>query len=219
MDARYPKRYQCAKVVVQLSPLNKRGASDMKITTIGVGLAKEVFQIHDVDEHGKTMLRKQLRRNKMTKFFANLEPCLISMEACGSSHHWAIKIGEFGHTVKLMSPQFVTPYVKTNNPRAKRGGKAAKRGISKEQIPVLVVRDRYGETADCIMNGTNAEQIGAALMPLLNKNVILCTDGVLAHFQIAKHEKFVHRQSILPPASKLPTISFIFKTSMFMITD
>ena len=64
--------------------------------------------------HGKAVLRKQLRRSEMAKFFANLEPCLIGMEACGSSHHWARKLGEFGHTVKLMSPQFVKPYVKTN---------------------------------------------------------------------------------------------------------
>jgi transposase len=86
----------------------------MKITTIGIDLAKEVFQIHGVDRHGKTVLRKQLRRSEMAKYFVNLEPCLIGMEACGSSHHWARKLGEFGHTVKLMSPQFVKPYVKTN---------------------------------------------------------------------------------------------------------
>ncbi len=86
----------------------------MKITTIGIDLAKEVFQIHGVDEHGKAVLRKQLRRSKMAGFFANLEPCLIGLEACGSSHHWARKLGEFGHTVKLMSPRFVKPYVKTN---------------------------------------------------------------------------------------------------------
>ena len=86
----------------------------MKITTIGIDLAKEVFQVHGVDVHGKAMLRKQLRRSEMAKFFANLEPCLIGMEACGSSHHWARKLGELGHTVKLMSPQFVKPYVKTN---------------------------------------------------------------------------------------------------------
>jgi len=86
----------------------------MKITTIGIDLAKEVFQVHGVDEHGKTVLRKQLRRNKMANFFANLEPCLVGMEACGSSHHWARKLGEFGHTIKLMPPQFVKPYVKTN---------------------------------------------------------------------------------------------------------
>ena len=86
----------------------------MKITTIGIDLAKEVFQIHGVDEYGKAVLRKQLRRGQMAEFFANLGPCLIGLEACGSSHHWARKLGEFGHTVKLMSPQFVKPYVKTN---------------------------------------------------------------------------------------------------------
>jgi len=86
----------------------------MKITTIGIDLAKEVFQIHGVDEHGKVVLRKQLRRSEMAKFFTRLEPCLIGMEACGSAHHWARKLMEFGHTVKLMAPQFVKPYVKTN---------------------------------------------------------------------------------------------------------
>lgn len=86
----------------------------MKITTIGIDLAKAVFQVHGVDVHGKAVLRKQLRRSEMAKFFANLEPCLIGIEACGSSHYWARKLSEFGHTVKLMSPQFVKPYVKTN---------------------------------------------------------------------------------------------------------
>lgn len=91
----------------------------MKITTIGIDLAKEVFQIHGVDAHGKAVLRKQLRRGEMAKFFANLEPCLIGMEACGGAHYWARKLEEFGHTVKLMAPQFVKPYVKTNkNDRA-----------------------------------------------------------------------------------------------------
>lgn len=86
----------------------------MKITTIGIDLAKEVFQIHGVDSRGKVLLRKQLRRNEMAKFFANIEPCLIGMEACGSSHHWARQISQYGHTVRLMAPQFVKPYVKTN---------------------------------------------------------------------------------------------------------
>jgi transposase len=66
----------------------------MKITTIGIDLAKEMFQVHGVDAHGKAALRKQLRRSEMMKFFANLEPCLIGMEACGSSHHWARKEAE-----------------------------------------------------------------------------------------------------------------------------
>jgi len=86
----------------------------MKITTIGIDLAKVVFQIHGVDERGKVALRKQLKRAEMSGYFANLEPCLIGMEACGSAHHWARKLEGYGHTVKLMAPQFVKPYVKTN---------------------------------------------------------------------------------------------------------
>lgn len=90
----------------------------MNITTIGLDLAKDVFQVHAADAQGKTVLRKQLRRSEMAKFFANLKPCLIGMEACGGAHHWARKLEEFGHTVKLMAPQFVKPYVKTNKNNA-----------------------------------------------------------------------------------------------------
>lgn len=86
----------------------------MKITTIGIDLAKEVFAVYGVDHRGKAVLRKQLKRNEMAKFFANLEPCRIGMEACGSAHHWARKLQNMGHTVTLMAPQFVKPYVKTN---------------------------------------------------------------------------------------------------------
>ena len=86
----------------------------MKITTIGIDLAKVVFQIHGVDERGKVAVRKQLKRAELSSYFANLEPCLIGMEACGSAHHWARKLEGYGHTVKLMAPQFVKPYVKTN---------------------------------------------------------------------------------------------------------
>jgi transposase len=86
----------------------------MKITMTGIDLAKALFQVHGVDKHGKVGLRKQLKRKDVVSFFANLEPCLIGMEACGSAHYWARKLSEFGHTVRLMAPQFVKPYVKTN---------------------------------------------------------------------------------------------------------
>jgi transposase len=86
----------------------------MKITTIGIDLAKNVMQIHGVDGRGKTVLKRQLKRAQMAAYFANLEPCLIGMEACGSAHHWARKLEKLGHTVRLMAPQFVKPYVKTN---------------------------------------------------------------------------------------------------------
>jgi transposase len=86
----------------------------MKITTVGIDLAKNVFQVHAIDERGKVLVKKQLRRDQMAVFFTNLAPCLIGMEACGSAHHWARKIQAMGHTVRLMAPQFVKPYVKTN---------------------------------------------------------------------------------------------------------
>jgi len=86
----------------------------MKITTVGVDLAKIVFQIHGVDARGNAVLRKQLKRTEMLSFFANLPPCLIGMEACASAHHWARKLIALGHEVKLMAPQFVKPYVKSN---------------------------------------------------------------------------------------------------------
>lgn len=86
----------------------------MKITTVGIDLAKNVIQVHGVDERGKPVLKKALKRDQVAAFFANLPLCRIGMEACGSAHHWARKLASYGHTVKLMAPQFVKPYVKTN---------------------------------------------------------------------------------------------------------
>jgi transposase len=86
----------------------------MKVTTVGIDLAKNVFQLHGVNEWGKPIIKKQLKRNQVAEFFVNLPPSLIGMEACASAHHWARKLRGMGHTVKLMAPQFVKPYVKTN---------------------------------------------------------------------------------------------------------
>lgn len=84
----------------------------MQITTIGIDLAKNVFQIHGADQRGKAVLRKQLRRDQVAPLFANLPPCLVGIEACSSAHHWARKLQALGHTVRLMAPQFVKPYYK-----------------------------------------------------------------------------------------------------------
>jgi transposase len=81
----------------------------MKITRIGLDLAKSVFQVHGVDAHEKPVLRRQLRRHRMHDFFRNLAPCLIGMEACASSHYWARTLMGMGHTVRLIAPQFVKP--------------------------------------------------------------------------------------------------------------
>ena len=86
----------------------------MKITTVGLDLAKNVFQVHGVNEHGQPALKKQIKRSQVAEFFANLPACLIGIEACGSAHHWARKLQSLGHAVRLMAPQFVKPYVKSN---------------------------------------------------------------------------------------------------------
>ena len=86
----------------------------MNVTTIGIDLAKSVFQVHGVDKDGKMVIQKRLRRSKVLEFFVQLPPCLIGMEACSSAHYWARKLREQGHEVKLMAPQFVKPYVKAN---------------------------------------------------------------------------------------------------------
>ena len=86
----------------------------MNIKRIGIDLAKQVFQLHGVDGQEKAVLRKQLPRAKMLTYFQKLPPCLIGMEACSSAHYWGRELQKMGHTVKLMAPQFVKPYVKSN---------------------------------------------------------------------------------------------------------
>src|SRR5262245_16837042 len=85
-----------------------------EISTIGLDLAKNVFQLHGIDASGRVVLRRQLRRGAVEKFFAQLPPCIVGMEACGSAHHWARVIGRYGHQMRLMPPVYVKPYVKRN---------------------------------------------------------------------------------------------------------
>jgi transposase len=84
----------------------------MQITTVGLDLAKHIFQVHAVDAAGKVAARKRLRRGEVLPFFAGLSRCLIGMEACATSHHWARELAKLGHTVKLMPPAYVKAYVK-----------------------------------------------------------------------------------------------------------
>ncbi len=80
--------------------------------SIGLDLAKSVFQVHAVDEAGKAVVKKALRRSQVVPLFSKLAPCVVGMEACGTSHHWARELADLGHAVKLMPPAYVKPYVK-----------------------------------------------------------------------------------------------------------
>ncbi|WP_034999359.1 IS110 family transposase [Beijerinckia mobilis] len=84
----------------------------MSRLTIGIDLAKNVFQVHGVDAVGQVVIVQRLRRSQFLSYFTKLKPCLIGMEACGSSHHWARELTAMGHEVKLMAPSYVKPYVK-----------------------------------------------------------------------------------------------------------
>jgi transposase len=82
------------------------------ITTVGLDITKSVFQVRGVDAEGKVVIRRQLRRRYILAFFQKLPPCLVGIEACASSHHWSRELKALGHTVRLMPPAYVKPYVK-----------------------------------------------------------------------------------------------------------
>ena len=84
----------------------------MEISTIGLDLAKNIFQVHGINSQGEPIVRKALRRSQMLPFFAKIQPCLVGIEACGTSHHWARELIKLGHDVRLMPPAYVKPYVK-----------------------------------------------------------------------------------------------------------
>src|SRR6478735_66210 len=82
------------------------------VTTIGLDIAKSVFQVHGVDAEGKVLIRRQLKRRYVLAFFEKLQPCLVGIEACATSHHWSRELKALGHNVRLMPPAYVKPYVK-----------------------------------------------------------------------------------------------------------
>lgn len=86
----------------------------MEIMRIGLDLAKSVFEVFGVDEQEQQVLRKTLKRNQVMEFFALLHPCIVGIESCGSAHHWARKLRSVGHEVRMMAPQFVAPYRKSD---------------------------------------------------------------------------------------------------------
>src|SRR5580698_6581177 len=109
-----PTASRCARVATVKRTTPRAGAVPMQVITVGLDIAKNVFQVHGVDGEGRAVLRRKVRRDQLLKLFGALEPCLVGMEACATAHHWARELGALGHEVRLMPPAYVKAYVKRN---------------------------------------------------------------------------------------------------------
>lgn len=118
----------------------------MQISTIGLDLAKRVFQVHGIDAVGAVVARKSLRRAQVLPFFARLEPCLIGIEACGTSHHWARELIALGHEVRLMPPAYVKPYVKRGKTDAS-DAEAICEAVTRPTMRFVAVKSREQQAA------------------------------------------------------------------------
>ncbi len=131
----------------------------MEITTVGLDLAKRVFQVHAIGGSGEVVVRKTLRRAQMIPYFAGLERCLVGIEACGTSHYWAREIGKLGHEVRLMPPAYVKPYVKrgkTDASDAEAICEAVRRPTMRSRSSPRSNRRRWGCTGHATCSSSSA---------------------------------------------------------------
>jgi transposase len=118
----------------------------MEIITIGLDLAKNIFQVHGINAQGEPVVRKALRRAQMLPFFAKIQPCLVGIEACGTSHHWARELTKLGHDVRLMPPAYVKPYVKRGKNDA-ADAEAICEAVTRQTMRFVPIKSREQQAA------------------------------------------------------------------------
>lgn len=148
----------------------------MKVKVLGIDLAKHVFQLHGIDAQGQVVFRKRLSRPKLLAAVAKLEPCLIGMEACGSAHHWAREMRKLGHDVRLVSPQFVKPYVKSNK-NDRNDAEAICEAVSRPNMRFVPIKD---------LEHQDIQAVHRARELLIKQRTALCNQirGLLSEYGI-----------------------------------
>ena len=114
----------------------------MNIVTIGLDLAKHVFQVHGIDNSGRAVLRRRLRRAEVEGFFTTLPPCFVGMEACGSAHYWARRISALGHEVRLIAPSRVKPYVQRGKKNDATDAAAIAEAVTRPHMAFVPVKSK-----------------------------------------------------------------------------
>jgi len=120
-----------------------------ELSTIGIDLAKNIFYLHGLDKFGNTVLKKKLSRSQILPFFSNLLPCLVGMEAGGGSHYWAREIKKLGHDTKLMAPQFVKPYLKSNKTDA-NDAEAISEAVTRPSMRFVGTKSTNQQDIQCV---------------------------------------------------------------------
>lgn len=162
----------------------------MNITTIGLDIAKSIFHIYAVNRVGRLVKKKQLRRKQLLRYFANIDPCLVVMEACGGANYWAREIMALGHEVKLIAPQYVKPYVKGNKNDYNDAEAIAEAGQRPNMrfVPIKSVEQQDIQNFHC-----QRERIKRDRTALVNQ-----TRGLLAEYGIVINKGVANLRRALP---------------------
>ena len=136
------------------------------VTTVGLDLAKHVFQVHGVDASGRVVVAKAIRRNKLLEFFASLPPCLVGLEASGSAHHWARELIKLGHDARIMPPAYVKPYIRRQKNDASDAA-AICEAVTRPSMRFVGVRSLMNQVA--LMRHKAREMLVSQRTQLLNR--------------------------------------------------
>ena len=133
-----------------------------EVSTIGLDIAKSVFQVHGVDDTGAVVMRKRVSRSKVLEFFAGLSPCLVGIEACPSAHYWSRELQALGHTVKLMPPSYVKAYLKRSKNDANDAAAICEAVTrpSMRFVPIKTQEQQTGRNADKVDPGIGRTRLG-----------------------------------------------------------